>query len=99
MTYSATRQPIASRASGSNVPVEGGSVGRRFGSEPLWWGPFPGPLTALREIWAILLRLLGWLLTAFAISLGGPFWVDALENLGVLTPAAATLDDLDDVRP
>ena len=31
-----------------------------------------------------LLRVLGWLLTAFAVSFGAPFWFDALSKLGSL---------------
>ena len=29
-------------------------------------------------------KLLGWLLTAFAVSFGAPFWFDALSKLGSL---------------
>jgi hypothetical protein len=30
------------------------------------------------------LKLLGWLVTAFAVSFGAPFWFDALSKLGSL---------------
>jgi hypothetical protein len=35
----------------------------------------------------VLLRLLGWLLTAAAVSFGAPFWFDALSKLGSLRTA------------
>jgi hypothetical protein len=37
----------------------------------------------------ILLRLLGWLITAAAVSFGAPFWFDALSKLGSLRTAGA----------
>jgi hypothetical protein len=36
---------------------------------------------------SILLRLLGWLVTAAAVSFGAPFWFDALSKLGSLRTA------------
>jgi hypothetical protein len=37
--------------------------------------------------WRFLLKLLGWTLTAFAVSFGAPFWFDALSKLGSLRNA------------
>jgi hypothetical protein len=34
--------------------------------------------------WRLLPKLLGWVLTAFAVSFGAPFWFDALSKLGSL---------------
>lgn len=34
--------------------------------------------------WRLLPKLLGWALTAFAVSFGAPFWFDALSKLGSL---------------
>jgi hypothetical protein len=34
--------------------------------------------------WRLILKLLGWGLTAFAVSFGAPFWFDALSKLGSL---------------
>ncbi len=34
--------------------------------------------------WRFLLKLLGWAITAFAVSFGAPFWFDALSKLGSL---------------
>jgi hypothetical protein len=34
--------------------------------------------------WDFWLKLLGWLVTAFAVSFGAPFWFDALSKLGSL---------------
>jgi hypothetical protein len=34
--------------------------------------------------WDFPLKLLGWLITAFAVSFGAPFWFDALSRLGSL---------------
>jgi hypothetical protein len=36
------------------------------------------------EGWRLLGKLLGWALTAFAVSFGAPFWFDALSKLGSL---------------
>ena len=36
------------------------------------------------HLWDLPLKLLGWLLTAFAVSFGAPFWFDALSRLGSL---------------
>lgn len=46
------------------------------------WSPDQDP-NALR----FLLKLLGWGLTAFAVSFGAPFWFDALSKLGSLRNA------------
>jgi hypothetical protein len=32
--------------------------------------------------WGFWVMLLGWLVTAFAVSFGAPFWFDALSKLG-----------------
>lgn len=44
----------------------------------LGWGqsPFKG-----KDVLAIILKILGWLMTALAISLGAPFWFDLLNKL------------------
>jgi hypothetical protein len=48
---------------------------------PYWWSEFRhGPGRAL-------LVLVGWLLTAVAVSFGAPFWFDALSKLGSLRTA------------
>jgi hypothetical protein len=36
------------------------------------------------EGWMFVVKLFGWLLTAFAVSFGAPFWFDALSKLGSL---------------
>jgi hypothetical protein len=43
--------------------------------------------TARLHGWDFPLKLLGWLLTAFAVSFGAPFWFDALSRLGSLRNA------------
>ncbi len=40
--------------------------------------------TAPLHWWDLLLKLLGWSLTAFAVSFGAPFWFEALSKLGSL---------------
>jgi hypothetical protein len=45
--------------------------------------------------WDLPLKVLGWLITAFAVSFGAPFWFDALSKLGPLRntgtkPASST---------
>jgi hypothetical protein len=39
--------------------------------------------------WDFWLKLLGWLVTAFAVSFGAPFWFDALSKLGSLRNSGA----------
>lgn len=41
----------------------------------------------------ILLKIVGWLLTALAVSFGAPFWFDALSKLGSLRSAGAKPTD------
>ena len=43
------------------------------------WSPDQHP-----DGWRILLKIVGWGLTAFAVSFGAPFWFDALSKLGSL---------------
>jgi hypothetical protein len=40
--------------------------------------------TAPLHWWDLLLKILGWSLTAFAVSFGAPFWFEALSKLGSL---------------
>lgn len=65
---------------------------------PLLWGEENDPFAHF-ELSRFLLAVLGWLITAIAISLGAPFWFDALSKLARLKttgarpekePAAAT---------
>jgi len=44
---------------------------------PMGWHGTPGQFVGARLAWA----LLGWVITGFAISLGAPFWFDALDGL------------------
>jgi hypothetical protein len=50
---------------------------------PLWWSSGTKPDDATD--WAV--KILGFLLTAFAVSFGAPFWFDALSKLGSLRTA------------
>jgi hypothetical protein len=50
------------------------------GGLPLWWSAATNPATT--GGWA--LKVLGLLLTGFAISFGAPFWFDALSRIGSL---------------
>ena len=45
--------------------------------------------TARINGWDFWLKLLGWLVTAFAVSFGEPFWFDALSKLGWLRTSGA----------
>jgi hypothetical protein len=45
------------------------------------WNWYPGQPA---NPWRVLLKLLGWGLTGFAVSFGAPFWFDALSRLGSL---------------
>lgn len=45
---------------------------------------FGSSITVDNRLGAVLLKLIGWLVTAIAISFGAPFWFDALSRLGNL---------------
>jgi hypothetical protein len=53
------------------------------GGMPLWWSAGTNPATV--GGWA--LKVLGVLLTGFAVSFGAPFWFDALSRIGSLRNA------------
>jgi|SRR5829696_3543280 len=55
---------------------------------PLWWSSGTNPGDA--GDWAV--KILGFLLTAFAVSFGAPFWFDALSKLGSLRTAGPRPD-------
>jgi hypothetical protein len=61
----------------------GGGCGGDAGAWVSWAGDSLGGTGAD----GVLLRLLGWLLTAAAVSFGAPFWFDALGKLGSLRTA------------
>jgi hypothetical protein len=44
----------------------------------------PDAATIRASLWALVLAMPGWLLTALAISLGAPFWFDLLNKLMVI---------------
>lgn len=46
-----------------------------------------------KTFWAITLKLLGFLITAFAVSLGAPFWYDLLNKLVKLRKAVSGKED------
>ncbi len=55
-----------------------------LGTLPIGWsdraaGPPLSPLSATGWVWGS--RVVGWLLTALAVSLGAPFWFDLLNKL------------------
>ena len=55
---------------------------RRFNTPPIGWSREPGDVRELPDtIGAGVLKVLGLLLTAFAIVMGAPFWFDMLNNL------------------
>jgi hypothetical protein len=47
----------------------------------------------------VVLRMLGWLVTAVAVSLGAPFWFDLLQNFVSLRAAGTKPNRADDPRP
>ncbi|HET8681954.1 MAG TPA: hypothetical protein VFM54_08780 [Micromonosporaceae bacterium] len=51
------------------------------------WAPFLWDAATRNGFDAILLKLLGWVLTAVAVAFGAPFWFDALSRLGSLRTA------------
>jgi hypothetical protein len=56
-------------------------------AERCWWTA--GPVTA-GDRW---LRVFGWVITAFAVSFGAPFWFEALSRLGSLRSAGTPPPD------
>lgn len=72
-------------AAGSDCAAYSG--GRSCGLNPLRWVPFAGHSATEHGAASLLLKLLGWLLTGLAVSLGAPFWFDALGKLGSLRTA------------
>ena len=88
-----------------------GSYNREACSWRLWnWLPFWWNEMARPGADGILLTILGWLLTAVAVSFGAPFWFDALGKLGSLRtagrrpgengpPASAGVEPVGTTRP
>ena len=50
---------------------------------PIGWN-WEDPRTRPRGFWLWIIKAFGWLLTAFAISLGAPFWFDLLNKFMVI---------------
>ena len=59
---------------------------------PIGWTNWPHVTTWQQVPFAVLRKLLGWLLTAFAVSLGAPFWFDMLQNIANLRGAGPKPD-------
>jgi hypothetical protein len=55
---------------------------------PIGW-PEPG----IGRGWSIVLKIVGWGLTAFAVSFGAPFWFEALSKLGSLRNTGTRPED------
>jgi hypothetical protein len=58
---------------GTNKPIKEAVEAISTVSLPIGWSEFPKP-----DQWPII--FLGWLITAFAVSLGAPFWFDLLNK-------------------
>ena len=65
---------------------------------PIWYASSCNPPMLAKACWTrsttatfhwydVLVKLLGWVLTAFAVTFGAPFWFDALSRLGSLRTA------------
>jgi hypothetical protein len=55
--------------------------------------PIGWPDPALGSVWSIVLKIVGWGLTAFAVSFGAPFWFEALSKLGSLRTTGTRPED------
>ena len=55
--------------------------------------PIGWPDPALGSPWSILLKIIGWGVTAFAVSFGAPFWFEALSKLGSLRNTGTRPED------
>ena len=51
----------------------------KAGGVPIGWAD-----QSMGDTWSVALKLLGWVITAFAVSFGAPFWFEALSKLGSL---------------
>ena len=70
---------------------------------PIWYASSCNPPMLAKACWTrsttatfhwydVLVKLLGWVLTAFAVTFGAPFWFDALSRLGSLHRLVMYLD-------
>lgn len=79
----------ASAGGGANSPKNTGQSAQDALNEltslqvPLLWSDANNPFH-LPDFWKVVRAIAGWLLTAVAISLGAPFWFDALGKLARL---------------
>ena len=64
-----------------------GNDGADCGWHPGAWLSWAWDSVRAAGVVGVLLRLLGWLVTAAAVSFGAPFWFDALSKLGSLRTA------------
>jgi len=76
---------------GWDLAQSGGSCRAYTGTTCGWhvarWVPFYWHAATSHGARGVLLKLVGWLLTGLAVSLGAPFWFDALGKLGSLRTA------------
>jgi hypothetical protein len=90
-TQSTPGQDIQAQMTGATVALRdihtlGLPLGWAFTDEELRGGSrfFPQVDAAAGRVWRYPGMLVGWLLTAIAISLGAPFWFDALNKIMVI---------------
>jgi hypothetical protein len=87
---SAAEREKCARQELATLKVSGLPFGYPTGCKPIsqhpakcWaWSPDP-----TLHWWDFPLKMLGWIVTAFAVSFGAPFWFDALSKLGSLRNA------------
>jgi hypothetical protein len=95
--YTAEGNPVSAQpAQGSISPTELATrLGQRISAVqdvtdqkllPMGWnGPIWGDATSLTvKVWRVLLALLGWCITALALSLGASFWFDTLNKFMII---------------
>ncbi|WP_448202612.1 hypothetical protein [Azospirillum sp. sgz302134] len=61
---------------GTRIVQLNDDVNRKLGGVPIGWSETAAP----HDLGSFILHLLGWLLSAFALSLGAPFWFDLLSR-------------------
>ncbi|MCW2525938.1 MAG: hypothetical protein JWM76_798 [Pseudonocardiales bacterium] len=69
------------------LDVTGVPLGYASNCNPIkssWSGCFTWNNGANFNGWDVILKIVGWLVTAFAVSFGAPFWFEALSKLGNL---------------
>lgn len=76
-----------------NVPDQAACVTGQLAKLKAEALPIGWPDPAFGSPWSIILKIIGWGVTAFAVSFGAPFWFEALSKLGSLRNTGTRPED------